>query len=121
MATETLRLSSYDRKPDLVVTVTYTEVPYSQHSSAGPSHEGRELKAYEVRLAGGKLAGRVSQTIFSTDRHYNRIRLPGKGRIGWAWARPGHLGEHGRVYGRSTRRNAVAELLGYSGAESAEA
>lgn len=121
---ETLCLTDYgtwqDHKPDKNIVVEYIEIP---HWKTTP-RDGKLLKAYEV-LVDGQKVGKVEQTIISTDRKAGRLRIPGHGRVGWAWGRPGKIvngvmrsPEHGTVYGYvSNRRMAVAGLLDYSEAK----
>lgn len=46
------------------------------------------MKAYEVRIPGHFGAfttlGKIERTVESTDRHYGRIRVAGKGRLAWS-------------------------------------
>lgn len=70
------------------------------------------MTAYDV-LEGGEVRGYIERAVESTDRHSGRIRVPGKGRLAWAWYRaedgkrnsPGTY-EHNRAY-------AVARVLGW--------
>lgn len=78
------------------------------------------MKAYEVVARNGRVLGRIERTIESTDRHYGRIRVPGKGRLAWAWARY-RTGEAPKYnypgcY-ESNRAQAVARMLGYEHGE----
>lgn len=78
------------------------------------------MKAYDVVARNGRVLGRIERATESTDRHYGRIRVPGKGRPAWAWARY-KTGEAPRYnypgcY-ESNRAMAVARMLGYEQGE----
>ena len=125
--TETLVLKHYGfgkSLPDLTVKVEYRKTPYYDHDpSYVPTHRGTPQKAYDVYVD-GVLTGRIQQIVASTDRHYNLIRVPGRGRIEWGWDRThdagpnpwGRMMHHPGLYGR-TRAAAVADMLGYDAAE----
>lgn len=110
---ERLRLRHYsfgERKPDKVVDVEYVRKPHDRTGSLNAA--GRAWVAYDV-LVDGELCGSIAQATKSTDRNYNRIRVPGKGRVAWSWTRADRTSNRAGCYER-TRRNAVAELLEYS-------
>jgi hypothetical protein len=120
--TETFKLidSGYgERRESLTVTVEYVEVPHMYESIGQAEHEGRPMKAYEVMLDGEKV-GKIEHVVESTDRHYGRIRSPGRGRLAWGWVVTGPPGggimpryNSPGLY-RRTRRDAVADMLGWS-------
>ena len=67
------------------------------------------MKAYNVRVA-GVLVGRIERAVESTDRHYGMIRVPGRGRLAWAWrALDGRCNSPG-LY-EPTRAAAVQRLM----------
>jgi len=92
-----------DRTGEFVATLT----PRPHWKTHEPS-----MKAYDVHVD-GEHVGYIERAIESTDRHYGRIRVPGKGRPAWAWRRADGTGNSPGVYA-STRADAVAHLLGYS-------
>lgn len=110
MAFEKLHLRNGGDQPDRVVSVEYVRA----------THWDGESPAYDVLIDGKKIA-KIERATENTDRHYGRIRSPGKGRPAWSWtqANPGD-GAHldGRrsnspgVY-EPTRAAAVARALGY--------
>lgn len=79
------------------------------------THWNQRDRAYEVIVLGEtEPRGKIERALENTDRHYGRIRVPGKGRPAWAWRRswperksnsPG-VYEHNRAY-------AVARVLGW--------
>lgn len=101
------------RKYGSTATVTVSvEFVRTEHWSSDP-----KMTAYEV-VVGGETVGKIERATESTDRHYGRIRVPGKGRLAWGWSRAdipfnkeGHSHRPG-VY-ESNRANAVARVLGY--------
>lgn len=104
-STENLTLHHYGAKPDLDVAVVYTP---TAHWRTG------DWRAYDVTVDGADV-GRIEQALESTDRQAGRIRIPGRGRLAWAWHREDGTRNAPGLYAR-TRREAVAELLGYSSA-----
>lgn len=111
--TERLQLSHYDGA-SRVVEVVY--VP-RRHWRGADSRFG-QLKAYDV-TADGQPVGYVEQTIESTDRQAGRIRIPGRGRVAWAWRRADGKTNGAGVY-EVTRRSAVANLLGFTSGKKAD-
>lgn len=114
----TLRLRDYGftPKPEKMVTVEFNEIPhYLGGNDWSRNRNGNPWRAYEV-LHNGKVIGKVEQVTESTDRKSGRIRVPGKGRLAWAWTRkPYHIASNSNspgLYARN-RNDAVAELLGY--------
>lgn len=76
------------------------------------SWQGHRLTDYAV-LLDGKKVGRIKGSVENTDRHYNKIRVPGRGRRAWQWDRGnGERSSPGSYC--SNLAQAVAELLGYS-------
>ena len=111
--------SSYDDvKPARVVTVDLVRVPHWS------SDERRT--AYDVYEGDVKI-GTIERAKESTDRHYGRIRVPGKGRLAWAWHRPSPVGRRGAYLDgvnenrpgcyESNIANAVARLYRYDRGE----
>lgn len=76
------------------------------------------MKAYDVVDARtDEVVGRISRSLESTDRHYGRIRVPGKGRLAWSWETKNTGTRESRrnspgVYAH-TRAEAVAKIYGY--------
>lgn len=116
MAREILRLTSYHygttSKPPRYVEVEYGP---ADHWASGTNAADRPWRAYAVTVDGVEV-GRVEQTTQSIDRHYGRIRLPGRGRVAWQWRRAD--GTREKVWSpEATRSTAVARMLGYDFAE----
>ena len=108
-----LRHFSYfdaERKPDLVVEVEYVEV--EREGQHGKNPDGSKRRAYDVFIDHA-YAGRIEHVTENTDRVYNRIRVPGKGRKAWGWRTPEGRYHSPGMYER-TKRNAVAKLVEYS-------
>jgi hypothetical protein len=124
MSKETLLLQEYGfggkRVPDLTIEVEYRKAPYYDHDTTyAPDHRGKTLTAYDVYVD-GTLTGRIRQTIASTDRNYNTIRVPGRGKIAWSWDRKHTAGPNRQdrtsnypgLY-RTSKRSAVGDMMGY--------
>lgn len=78
---------------------------------------GGRWTAYEV-VVNGRVKGTVEQSTISTDRHYGRIRVPGKGRVGWSWRKKLRRNQRDERYrthgsGEHSRASAAAHVLGY--------
>jgi hypothetical protein len=93
-----------ERKPDLVVEAEYVPV------------EGAYRTTYDV-VVEGEIVGRITRATESTDRHYGRIGVPGKGRPAWSWnSRKDGRNNIPGLYAHN-RRTAVAEIMGYTSGE----
>ena len=108
MMRERMRLRDFalgESKPDRVIEVEYRPTRHWNGRSA----------AYEVALD-GEVIGKIERATESTDRHYGRIRIPGKGRPAWSWRGADGRANSPGLYPHN-RRGAVAKILGYSTAE----
>lgn len=129
MARETLNLSNAGFRAETlstVVDVEYREVPHYLGPHA--EHLGRKMSAYDVYV-GGEWGmwnvGRIEHAVESTDRHPrgSRIRIPGRGRLAWAWRSEIRKDKYGNAATNapglycSSRRAAVARIMGYWHAE----
>lgn len=108
-----------ERKPDRVIVAHYM--------AADHWNTGSDLKAYDV-VIDGEIVGRVEQVIAGTTSPIRGTRLirRHKGHIEWAWRRPRNADDDEPGLGpirnssgcyEQTRRDAVAEMLGYTRAE----
>lgn len=115
------RFSVIDRQTPATidVAVTFHKV---DHWAGETDWQGHRMTAYEVREEDGRLVGTIERAIESTDRHYGRIRSPGKGRPAWQWKGPkpgdgahldGKRASRPGIYEHS-RGDAVACLYGFS-------
>lgn len=106
---EQLELHRYTDQVTQVVTIEYR--PSARpHWNTGRNPSGGRWTAYDV-YGGGVLLGRVIQTRESTDRHYGRIRRPGKGRV--AWKHQAVTARDESSHYEHTRSTAVARMLGF--------
>lgn len=103
-------IDAWHGREDRTVTIAYVE---REHwDTVGTSPAGRPWKAYDV-IVDGEPVGHVEQAEESTDRHYGRIRVPGKGRVAWGWRTSDGKRNAAGCY-EATRSSAVARMLGYS-------
>lgn len=112
---ERLRLREFNFgdpvRPPVVV-----EVEYRPFMNRAYNERHGVMTRYEVAVD-GKVVGIIGRVIESTDRNYNRIRVPGRGRKAWDWwSTDGKIRNAPGLYA-STRRYAAAKLLGYDDAE----
>jgi hypothetical protein len=108
---EKLRIQEYDwyskNSRDDVVEVEYVPAEHYNHRSG--------LKAYDVKV-GDKVIGQVRQVTYTSSTTYKgtRIRRDYGKVTEWSWHRiEGNKNNSPGLYGK-TRRQAVAELLGYN-------
>ena len=110
----------------MTVNVEYVKAPYYDHDpDYRPEHKGKQQQAYDVRV-NGDLVGRIRQTVVSTSRspRTSRIRWGIGSHLEWSWDRShtagpnlnGRMSNSPGLYGK-TRREAVADMLGYGRAE----
>ena len=102
---EKMLLVSYLDNLSREIEVEYREVEHWNTTDTG-------MKAYEV-YEGETLIGKIERAVENTDRLYGRIRLPGKGRLAWSWRGVDGRRNSPGLY-PSSRRSAVADMLGYS-------
>ena len=95
--------------PNEHAEITFKFVPREHWRTSDPG-----MKAYDVVGVDGTNHGYIERSVESTDRHYGRIRVPGKGRLAWQYRgedRSSSPGVH-----CVNRLHAVARLLGYESA-----
>lgn len=88
----------------LTLTIRYVERPHWNASNP-------RMKSYEVYVDGVHV-GHIDRATESTDRHAGRIRIPGKGRLAWAWYNPFTAKRNSPGLYASNRIGAVRGLLG---------
>ena len=97
-----------DPREELTVTVTFVE---REHWLRRDSEHGT-MKAYDV-FEGDTHLGYIERAIESTDRHYGRIRSPGKGRPAWQYrGKDGRPSSSPGLYSPNIAR-AVGGLYGF--------
>jgi hypothetical protein len=92
-------------------TITVRLRPATHWRTSDPS-----MKAYDVIALNNRVLGKITREIENTDRHYGRIRMPGKGRLAWGWRRTNGHGNSPGLYARNIP-HAIAKMMGFDTGE----
>ena len=108
--------TSWDGGPPRKVTTEVT-VTLERLTHIGTYELPEDDRRFAVILPNLGRVGYIERSVQSTDRHYGRIRVPGKGRPAWQWHRDTDNGRSSPGVHEPNRAHAIAHVLGYDWGE----